>query len=430
MKELEKLYEQNGVPAPEFHPMLEPKAQPALPTSRSGKVSRRDSKFLAKLGIPPGTPVDTALPKSAPVASAPQQQPVIIQQPPVYQQPAPQPSSPITVQINLQPTPVGNMVPPQSIQYQMPANGQLAPVTVPVPMQIQQPLAQQQASAPGKGNSTTALGVNEKEYFPNERREVHDSESDEFFFNGEVDGDEKMELTPAAKPGKNTAPSTSEITGKFPTVDEAPKQEMQSSDPAFNTQPELEDKPVLEAGENPFGFPTAGIKEANKKLSNDTWVSDMKKSANTGIEAKTVSSSKAEPNLITSKDFEKNKLETPADRRLRLIRERQGQTGLKGFCPVVLRDQRELLDSNLEYRVQHEGKTYHVSSAESQAKFLADPARYAPANQGNDIVQQEKSGAREEGSLDHALWFGGKLYLFTSGENQSTFAQQPKKYLR
>jgi YHS domain-containing protein len=110
------------------------------------------------------------------------------------------------------------------------------------------------------------------------------------------------------------------------------------------------------------------------------------------------------------------------------IAARVGQPGLKGFCPVRLRDDRELEDGASQFQTTYEGKTYHLSSAEALTKFLSNPSRYAPSERGVDVVEQAKSGAKVEGTLDHSVWYKGQLYLFATTEALQSFVASPAFY--
>jgi YHS domain-containing protein len=110
------------------------------------------------------------------------------------------------------------------------------------------------------------------------------------------------------------------------------------------------------------------------------------------------------------------------------IRERGGMKGLKGFCPVLLRDDRELRDSQPEFYSNHRGQKFHFASAEAKARFDQNPARYAPAAYGADVVVLIRDKDVAEGSLDHAAWYRGNLYLFATLETYGAFVADPVKY--
>ena len=67
-------------------------------------------------------------------------------------------------------------------------------------------------------------------------------------------------------------------------------------------------------------------------------------------------------------------------------------------------------------------------TAEAKAKFDQDPARYAPAAYGADVVVLIRDKDVAEGSLDFAAWYKGNLYLFSSEETYSAFISEPVKY--
>lgn len=110
------------------------------------------------------------------------------------------------------------------------------------------------------------------------------------------------------------------------------------------------------------------------------------------------------------------------------IMSRAGQTGFKGFCPVELRDNRELIDSRQTYEARFGLQTYRFSSAAAKTAFEANPARYAPAAGGSDVVLLVNTGEELEGSLDFCLWYRDRLYMFRSRETQAIFSADPQKF--
>ena len=111
-----------------------------------------------------------------------------------------------------------------------------------------------------------------------------------------------------------------------------------------------------------------------------------------------------------------------------IIASRQGLRGLKGFCPVALREERELVDAHSQFRAIYNGKTYYLSSSQAAFAFQSDPTKYAPAARGNDVIQQAVTGVDAEGSLDYAVWYKGRLYLFGSAETMDTFVSAPSSH--
>ena len=118
-----------------------------------------------------------------------------------------------------------------------------------------------------------------------------------------------------------------------------------------------------------------------------------------------------------------------AREKMELIAARKGLKGFKGFCPVMLRDTRELVDASLEHSAIYRGKQYWFSSEATKNAFLANPDYYAPASGGIDLVHFSQTGEKTDGSLDHAVWFRGQLYLFSSAENKAEFVAAPRNHL-
>ena len=110
------------------------------------------------------------------------------------------------------------------------------------------------------------------------------------------------------------------------------------------------------------------------------------------------------------------------------IRERGGMKGLKGFCPVTLHDERELVDAKPDHHATHRGQKFHFASVEAMSKFAEEPSRYAPAAYGADVVALTRDKDVVEGSLDFAAWFKGRLYLFGSQEAHDTFVANPVQF--
>ncbi len=115
------------------------------------------------------------------------------------------------------------------------------------------------------------------------------------------------------------------------------------------------------------------------------------------------------------------------DAKMKLISERGELRGLKGFCPVALRDDRELKNALPEHHSTFKGRTFYFSTADAKADFDEHPQHYAPISGGQDVVLLAEK-VTKEGSLDHAVWFKGRLYLFTSQKTLEQFVATPKEF--
>ncbi len=113
--------------------------------------------------------------------------------------------------------------------------------------------------------------------------------------------------------------------------------------------------------------------------------------------------------------------------KMKLIAERGELRGLKGFCPVALRDDRDLKNAMPEHTSTFKGRTYYFSTADAKSAFDENAEHYAPVAGGNDVVLQ-KTKVTKEGSLDFAVWYKDRLYLFTSQKTLEQFVATPIEF--
>lgn len=135
------------------------------------------------------------------------------------------------------------------------------------------------------------------------------------------------------------------------------------------------------------------------------------------------------PQKIASESPTFDGIEDQATReKMKKIHERGSMKGLKGFCPVTLRDQRELIDAKPDFHSTFRGQKFHFANAEAKLKFDEEPARYAPAAYGADVVALTRDKDVVEGTLDFAAWFKGRLYMFGKQETHDTFVANPAQF--
>ena len=214
-------------------------------------------------------------------------------------------------------------------------------------------------------------------------------------------------LGKAVSPGEEFGQSLPAID--LPTVDAA----VESADTEFMTTPDI-DFPELDAQD-------AAEVKGNAPL---VKIPEQQESA-----PPVAAEASGEP--LRSVDAERLQQIAEQDRRShqqRLIQSRSGQAGFKGFCPVELRDRRDLIDTNPQFTATFGLQTYTFSSAEARTAFEADPSRYAPAAGGSDVVLLVNSGEEEQGMLDYALWYRDRLYLFRSRETMAMFNKDPQRF--
>lgn len=139
----------------------------------------------------------------------------------------------------------------------------------------------------------------------------------------------------------------------------------------------------------------------------------------------------SEGKVAEEKPVDEPKIQVSAeeiDAKIKLIKERGELRGLKGFCAVALRDARDLKNALPEHTATYKGRTYYFSSDDAKVAFEKHPEQYAPVSGGNDIVLL-KEKINKEGSLDHAVWFKDRLYLFTSQKTLEQFVASPSGFV-
>lgn len=121
--------------------------------------------------------------------------------------------------------------------------------------------------------------------------------------------------------------------------------------------------------------------------------------------------------------------EAEQKRQLKLLAAHSELKGLKGFCAVTLKNQRQLAQARPEFKSEYQSKTYTFATAEAKLEFDSNPEKFAPVNKGTDIVCLADKKGEVEGSLQHAAWYKGRLYLFSSLETRDRFVMAPSQFV-
>jgi len=198
---------------------------------------------------------------------------------------------------------------------------------------------------------------------------------------------------------------------------ETPAKEVNPFEP--QPQPATETK----SESNPFEVPTPQVAETEK-----TPQPEAPKMEDNPF------NSKPEPKQETpapqpAKQIAKTEQDSTVEKKMALIASRGNIKGLKGFCPVALRDNRLLVDARPEFSSSYKSMNYQFASLENKLKFDREPAKYAPAAGGSDIVILVDHQDDREGTLDFASWYKGRLYLFSSKKNMDVFMKTPALYV-
>jgi len=102
--------------------------------------------------------------------------------------------------------------------------------------------------------------------------------------------------------------------------------------------------------------------------------------------------------------------------------------GMDGYCPVTLCEKQQWALGDRRWGAIHRGRTYLFTGQEEQRRFLADPDRYAPVISGNDAVLAIDQGQTAPGMREHGVYFGNRVYLFSSEASLEKFSKNPNIY--
>ena len=243
----------------------------------------------------------------------------------------------------------------------------------------------------------------------NRKKSVVKKEIPKTPFSGLVLEEEGLKKTEekASKSGEPAKEASQKVAQEKPRKEENP----------FEPQPKPQTAPAKE--QNPFEVPVEKVvkKDIEKPVVNPFKPQPEQKLENPAAKP-------AEKIASTEQD-------RSIENKLALIASRGNIKGLKGFCPVALRDNRLLVDARPEFSSSFKSMNYQFASLENKLKFDREPAKYAPAAGGSDIVLlvDQQDDDDKEGTLDFASWYKGRLYLFSSQKNMDVFMKTPALYV-
>jgi len=132
----------------------------------------------------------------------------------------------------------------------------------------------------------------------------------------------------------------------------------------------------------------------------------------------------AEPGQLTAPDGPQlTEGETP-----KLLSPAEEIEGLKGYCVVTLKTDRKLVGGQKDYSLTYRNHIYRFASKEAMAEFERNPDTYAPAHNGRDVVRMSDGKEDVPGNIDHAVWYRGRLFMFSNAESQTAFVSAPGKF--
>ncbi len=108
--------------------------------------------------------------------------------------------------------------------------------------------------------------------------------------------------------------------------------------------------------------------------------------------------------------------------------EKTEERDFQQVCLVKFKEERVFTPGLPELTVEYRAQNYRFSSVEAAEKFRAGPERFVPTAGGLDVVSFRNNQEVIQGSLDFAVWYNQRLFLFSNNENIATFQRQPEKF--
>ena len=107
----------------------------------------------------------------------------------------------------------------------------------------------------------------------------------------------------------------------------------------------------------------------------------------------------------------------------------QAPVALSGHCAVCLVKSQKVVKGNVEHSVIYDGQTYLFPSEEVKKVFVANPAKYVPALNGDcSVCFAHHDGVRNPGKIDFVSFYEGRAFLFPNTQIKSIFDKSPQKY--
>jgi YHS domain-containing protein len=101
---------------------------------------------------------------------------------------------------------------------------------------------------------------------------------------------------------------------------------------------------------------------------------------------------------------------------------------LGGRCAVCLVDGKQWATGSPQHSVMFDGREYRFPGDAEKSTFLANPDRYAPALNGNSVVEYVHSGNLVPGDTRFGLFYKGRVYLLQNEQEQRQFQANQQAY--
>jgi YHS domain-containing protein len=103
---------------------------------------------------------------------------------------------------------------------------------------------------------------------------------------------------------------------------------------------------------------------------------------------------------------------------------------LDGYSPVTVVNEHRWVRGDPQFVERHEGVDYFFASAVERDAFVQDPAKFALAVDGFDVVLAMNTGEEQPGNRRYGFRYGGRTYIFSSRASADAFTAAPDKYAK
>lgn len=101
---------------------------------------------------------------------------------------------------------------------------------------------------------------------------------------------------------------------------------------------------------------------------------------------------------------------------------------MDGYCPVCILEIKKWVKGKSQFFVDVDNKRYLFPDEKTRDMFRKNSAKYTPAVNGDCVVCLVDGKTRAPGSVHHASFHDGRLFLFPSADEKAKFMSNPKKY--
>ena len=103
---------------------------------------------------------------------------------------------------------------------------------------------------------------------------------------------------------------------------------------------------------------------------------------------------------------------------------------LDGFCPVTLTEKQQWVAGDRRWGAIHRGRTYLFSGPDEQRRFFKDPDPLCASRFGQrHHCQPSNRASPVPGQREHGVYFGNRIYLFSSEATLDKFTKNPNQYV-